>query len=184
MPGPPPRGDRAATPPSELQPIGRDAKLLSRPRQQSRRSLSDIAGLPIDARNRNNGLTRCRYWRTCWTGSSSGGTTCPPASKTARRQKLWMPCWSCAVTSKNSRQSSCQRASDETDFTHLWRHSSREIRLAASGAVHIRDPDVSIGIQKGPPIGAQKGPLSTRRTNDISARGCFGVSPGRSRAAG
>src|SRR5271170_4472736 len=48
-----------------------------------------------------------------------------------------MPCWGCAVTSKNLKQSSCQGASDETDLTQPWRYSSREIGLAASGAVHI-----------------------------------------------
>jgi hypothetical protein len=30
--------------------------------------LSDIVGLPIGAAGRNGGLTRCRRWRTCWTG--------------------------------------------------------------------------------------------------------------------
>ena len=127
--------------PSDPQPIGRGAKLLSRLRRRSRRSLSDTAGLPIGAVDRNGGLTRCRRWRTCWTGFRSGGTTCPPASQTARRRKHWMPCWSCAVMSKNFRRSSCQRASDGTDGAQPWRYRqvpARKIALATSGAVHIR----------------------------------------------
>jgi hypothetical protein len=36
-----------------------------------------------------------------------------------------MPCWSCAVMSKNSRRSSCQRASDGTDHTLRWRYRTR-----------------------------------------------------------
>jgi hypothetical protein len=43
-------------------------------RRRSRRWLSDTAGLPIGAVDRNTGLTRCRRWRTCWTGFRSGGT--------------------------------------------------------------------------------------------------------------
>ena len=43
--------------------------------------------------------------------------------------------------SKNSRLSSCQRASDETDDADRWRYrtySDSAIALATSGAVHIR----------------------------------------------
>ena len=130
-------------PPSDPQPIGRGARLLSRLLRRSRRRLSDTAGLPIGAVDRNSGLTRCRRWRTCWTGFRSGGTTCPPASQTARRRKHWMPCWSCAVMSKNSRRSTCQRVSDGTDGAHPWRYrkvpaEKRKIALATSRAVHIR----------------------------------------------
>ena len=78
------------------------AQSYIRGRANKAAGLSDTAGLPIGARNRNSEPTRCTHWRTCWIGSSSGGTTCPPASKTARRQKPSMLCWSCAVTSKNS----------------------------------------------------------------------------------
>jgi hypothetical protein len=75
------------------------------------------------------------------TGFRSGGTTCPPASQTARRRKHWMPCWSCAVMSKNSRRSTCQRVSDGTDGARLWRYRkvpAEKIALATSRAVHIR----------------------------------------------
>jgi hypothetical protein len=44
--------------------------------------------------------------------------------------------------------------------------------------------DLSTGIQKGPLIGAQKGPRSRRLGNEIVASGSFGVSLGRSLVAG
>jgi hypothetical protein len=119
-------------PPSDPQPIGRGARLPLR--RRSRRRLSDTAALPIGAADRNSGLTPCRRWRSCWTGFRSGGTTCPPASQTARRRKRSMPCWSCEVMSKNSRRSSFQRASDGTDGV---RALAEQIALATSGAVHI-----------------------------------------------
>jgi hypothetical protein len=50
--------------------------------------LSDTAGLPIGAVDRNSGLTRCRRWRTCWTDFRSGGTTCHPASHSATAEAL------------------------------------------------------------------------------------------------
>jgi hypothetical protein len=37
------------------------------------------------------------------------------------------------------------------------------------GPVGVEAAKVSIGVQKGPPIGVQKGPLSRRCRNDISA---------------
>jgi hypothetical protein len=105
-------------PPNDPRPIGRGARLPSQPPRRSRRWLSDTAGPPIGAVDRNSGRTLCRRWRTCWIGVRSGGTTCPPASRTARRRKPSMRCWSCAVMSKSSRRLSCQRASDETDFLY------------------------------------------------------------------
>jgi hypothetical protein len=102
-------------PPSDPRPTGRGARLLSQSRRRSRRWLFDTAGLPIGEVDRDSGLTRCRRWRTCWTGFRSGGATCPRASRTVRQRKRLMPCWRCAVMSKSSRRSSCQRASDGTD---------------------------------------------------------------------
>jgi hypothetical protein len=52
-----------------------------------------------------------------------------------------MPCWSCAVMSKNSRRSTCQRVSDGTDGARPWRYRkvpAEKIALATSRAVHIR----------------------------------------------
>jgi hypothetical protein len=34
--------------------------------------LSNTAALPIGAVDRNNGLTRFKHWRTCWTSFRSG----------------------------------------------------------------------------------------------------------------
>jgi hypothetical protein len=109
-------------PPSDPRPTGRGARQLLRMCRQSSRWLFDTAGLPIGAVDRNSGLTRCRRWRTCWIVVRSGGTKCPPASRTARRRKRLMPCWSCAVMSKIFRRSSCQKASDGTDGAHRWRY--------------------------------------------------------------
>ena len=75
-------------PPSDPRPTGRGARLLSRLRRRSRRWLSDIAGLPIGAVDRNGGLTRCRRWRTCWTRFRSGGTTCPATARGATAEAL------------------------------------------------------------------------------------------------
>ena len=102
-------------PPSDPRPTGRGARLLPRLRRRSRRWLSGTVGLPIGAVDRNGGLMLCRRWRTCWTSFRSGGTTCPPAWKAARRRKRSMSCWSCAVMSKIFRRSSCQKASAGTD---------------------------------------------------------------------
>ena len=87
--------------------------------------LSDTVGLPIGAVDRNGGLTRCRRWRTCWTGFRRGGTTCPPAWQTARQRKRSTPYWSCAVMLKIFRRSSCQKASDGTDGAHQWHCETR-----------------------------------------------------------
>jgi hypothetical protein len=75
---------------------GGGARLPPRLRRRSRRRLSDTAGPPIGAVDRNIGLTQCRRSRTCWMGFRSDGTTCHPASQTARWRKRSMPCWSCA----------------------------------------------------------------------------------------
>jgi hypothetical protein len=122
-------------PPSDPQPIGRGARLLSQLSRRSRPWLSDTAGRPIGAVDRNSGMTRCRLWRTCWTGFRSGGTTCPPASQAARRRKRSMPCWNCAVMWKNCRLSSCQRASGGTDDADRWRYRTCSGR--ANSACHF-----------------------------------------------
>jgi hypothetical protein len=103
---------------SDPQPIGRGARLLSQLRRRSRRRLSGTAALPIGVVDRNSGMTRFKHWRACWTNFRSGGTTCPPASKTARRRTRSMPYWISAVMSKSSRRSNCQRASDGTNGAH------------------------------------------------------------------
>ena len=120
-------------PPSGPRPTGRDARQLPRMCRRSRRWLSDTFDPPIDAVDRNSGLTRCRRWPTCWTSLRSGGTNCPPASRTAQRRKRSMPCWSCAVMSKIFRRPSCQKASDGTDGA-TGRPSAKCAGLATLGS--------------------------------------------------
>ena len=106
-PRPPPRDPRL---------IGRGARLRSQLPRRNRRWLSDTADPLIGAVDSNSGLTQCRRWRTCWTGSRRGGDQ--PAlqpRKTARWRKRSMRCWNCAVMSKSFRRSNCQKASVGTD---------------------------------------------------------------------
>ena len=100
-------------PPSGPRPTGRGARQLPWMCRRSRRWLSDTVGPPIGAVDCSGGLTRCG--RSPTYSLRSGGTNCPPTSRTARRRKRSMPCWSCAVMSKIFRRSSCQRASDGTN---------------------------------------------------------------------
>ena len=123
-------------PPSDPPPIGRGARLhVAAAPTKCRRWLSDTDGPLIGAVDRNSGLTRRRRSPICWTSFRSGGTICPPASQTARRQKRSMPCWNCAIMSKRSRRSSHKAASDVTDGTHRGRYRTRS--GGANSACHF-----------------------------------------------
>ena len=125
MPGPPPRGDRAATP----------AERAAAYRARRKAAIAAAPTKPpvvVRYRRPADRRTQLQRWADAiqtltdyWTAFRNGGTTCPQASKAVRRQKRSMLCWSCAVMLKTSRRSTCQKASDGTDFTQPWRYSSR-----------------------------------------------------------
>jgi len=125
MPGPPPRGDRAATPaersaayrarrkvtvaaapakPPVVVRYRRPADRRSRP-QQWADAVQTLADL----------LERFQEWRD----------NLPSSLETARQRKRLTPCWSCAVMLKIFRPSRCQKASDGTDGAHQWHCETR-----------------------------------------------------------
>ena len=124
MPGPPPHGDRAATPAERAAAYRarRKATLAAAP---TKSPVVVRYRRPADRRTQSQQwadavltladlLDRLQQWRDNLPASLENSATAEPS----------MLCWSGAVTSKNSRQSSCQRASDETDLTQPWRYST------------------------------------------------------------
>ena len=139
MPGPPPRGDRAAT----------TAERSAAYRARRKATAADVPAKPpvvIRYRRPADRRSRPQQWADAvQTLADLLGqfeeweTNCRPASRTARRRKHSMPCWSCAVMSKIFRRSSCQKASDGTDGGHRWRNRTglgKRAGLAISEAVH------------------------------------------------
>jgi hypothetical protein len=86
MPGPPPRGDRATTP------AERSAAYRAR-RKAIAAATPTKPPAVVRYRRAADRRSRPQQWAdavqtlaACWTSFRSGGTTCPPASKTARRR--------------------------------------------------------------------------------------------------